>query len=70
LKKYIQIDEEVIENLFVVSIIHDYHVGKKLTLKKKTSFIPFKANSKLKLDEILWDYMVDPLNQFQCYHHH
>jgi hypothetical protein len=33
LKKYIQIDEEGIENLFVVSIIHDYHVEKKLTLK-------------------------------------
>ncbi len=31
-KKFkIQIDEEVIENLLVISIIHDYYVDKKLT---------------------------------------
>jgi len=56
LKKYIQIDEEVIENLFVVSIIHDYHVEKKLTFKKYIYLFQFKANSKLKLDDILWNY--------------
>jgi len=56
--------------LLVISIVHDYHVEKELTFKKKhiskkTSFIPSKGNSKPKLDEILWDYMVEPLNELQ-----
>jgi hypothetical protein len=68
-KIYIQINEVVIENLLVVSIIHDYHAEKKRTfflkhIAKKTSLIPFKANSKPKLDKSLWDYMVNPLNEF------
>jgi hypothetical protein len=68
-KIYIQIDEEVIENLLVVSIIHDYHAEKKHTFFLKTRSqknITYSIQSKFqtKIGQSLWDYMVNPLNEF------
>jgi hypothetical protein len=43
-----QIDAQHIENMFIISIIHDYGVGKKKTLKKNLP-ISFEIDFELKL---------------------